>query len=424
MTSSATSAAPPGKPDRALALRIIQALRDGRNCLEGASSFSAGRTVLLRAATDLFDELDVSGGAVVRWIKGRTGQGKTHLFARLIDIAHARNWVTSYVLVSVREHGTELHRFEEIYAAIVRNCLCRDLVAESGRVEPGQVPGWDWILEDWWKRIRRQAVGHDGGDVPTLRVQEAIDQTVTAMRTRWSLHGSFAEALRQFALSRADGDEEWSQVLRAWFRGEDVHSRGGEVRARLLRLGIRESLRRQNAKEMLRSLSTFVRYRGFGGLLILLDELENVLQQPPRARRTSYTILRELIDNVDDRHGMMNTAFYISATPDVFDSERGLAEYEALAERVMLPGGRVANPAAPVIDLSAWPLSRAELHEMAGRIAALHGVAKGLDTDAGALGALDQMLDEQLHRNPDLTARTWVRTIIDEIDARFESTRT
>jgi hypothetical protein len=407
----------PTLPDRSLALRIIQALRDGRNCLEGASAFSAGRAVLLQAATDLFDELEISGGAVVRWVKGRTGQGKTHLFARLIDIAHDRRWVTSYVLVSVRQHGTELHRFEEIYAAIVRNCLCCDLVAESGRVEPGKVSGWDWILDDWWSRIRRQAVGQDGGDVPTLRVLEVIDQTVTAMRLRWNLHGNFAEALRQFALARADGDEEWSHVLQAWFRGEDVHSRGGEVRARLLRSGIRESLRRHNAKEMLRSLSTFIRYRGFGGLLILLDELENVLQQPPRARRAAYTILRELIDNVDDRHGMVNTAFYVSATPDVFDSERGLTEYEALAERVMLPEGRVGNPAASVIDLSAWPLSREDLEEMSRKIASLHGVAKGVETRADVLSGLDPLLDQQLHRNPDLTARTWVRIIIDELDS-------
>jgi hypothetical protein len=121
---------------------------------------------------------------------------------------------------------------------------------------------------------------------------------------------------------------------------------------------------------------------------------------------------------------MVNTAFYISATPDVFDSEKGLTEYEALAERVMLPGGRTANPIASVIDLSVWPLSRQDLHEMALKIAMLHGVAKGVKTDNGALAALGPILDEHLHRNPDLTARTWVRVIIDELDARLGTSRT
>src|SRR5205823_2056623 len=102
--------------DRAQALRVVEALRTGRNCLEGASAFSAGRSLLLRAAGDVFEELDISGGAVVRWVKGRTGQGKTHFFARLIEIALQRNWVSSYVLITEPQGGTELHRFEEVYA--------------------------------------------------------------------------------------------------------------------------------------------------------------------------------------------------------------------------------------------------------------------------------------------------------------------
>jgi hypothetical protein len=60
---------------------------------------------------------------------------------------------------------------------------------------------------------------------------------------------------------------------------------------------------------------------------------------------------------------------------------------------------------------------------MARRIAMLHGIAKGAGTDVTAFDDLDGMLDKQLQRNPDLTARTWVRTIIDELDARFAAPR-
>jgi len=402
--------------NRAQAIRIIQALRDGSNCLEGTEAFSCGRRVLLRAATEIFEELELSGGAVVRWIKGRTGQGKTHLFARLIQTAHSRKWVTSFVQISPREHGTELHRFEEIYAAIVKDCLCDALVREeSGRVEPGRVSGWEWILSEWWTRIRQLAMGSETGDLPTLRVRSTIEHTMTSLRTNWTVHGPFAEALRQYLLSRAEDDEEWTQVLLDWFHGHNVHSRVGETRARLLEAGIRESLTRRNAKEMLRSFSVFLRYRGFGGMLILLDELENVLHQPPAARRTAYTLLRELIDNVDDRHGMANTAVYISATPDVFDSSRGLVEYEALAERVILPSGRIANPAGAVIDLAAWPFSRADYEHIAERIARVYGVAKACATDATELRT--SVLDGQLKKNPELSVRSWVRTVIDELDS-------
>src|ERR1700745_1243714 len=92
---------------RAQALRIVDKLRLGTDCLEGVSTFSAGRSVLLSAAIEQLEELEISGGATVRWIRGRTGQGKTHLFARLIEQAHARNWVTSYVQISDRGYGVE-----------------------------------------------------------------------------------------------------------------------------------------------------------------------------------------------------------------------------------------------------------------------------------------------------------------------------
>ena len=351
--------------DQAQALRVVEALRTGRNCLEGVRAFSAGRATLFAGADDLFEELALSKGAIVRWIRGRTGQGKTHFFGRLMEMALQRNWVSTYVLISGPQGGTELHRFEEVYGAVVNHCTCAGLIEqEGGRVEPGHVPGWDWIMEDWWRRLRRQVIGRDSGEVPTLRMQEAINHAVTSIRRRYSIHGSFAEALRQFALSCAGGDEDWTEVMRCWFKGEDVHSRGSAVKARLLQQGIRESVNRRNAKEMLRSLSVFVRHLGYGGILILVDELENVLQQNSRSRKNAYITLRELIDNVDDRHGMTYTAMYISATPDVFDSERGLTEHEPLAGRVLASTARAdkpANPVGAVIDLATWPLTKADL---------------------------------------------------------------
>jgi len=404
--------------ERSQALRIISALRAGSNCLDGVEHFSAGRAQLVKAASQGFDHLEESDGSVVRWVRGRTGQGKTHLFARLIAVAHRRNWVTSYVQISDRGQGVELHRFEEIYAAIIRNCLCDQIVnQDEGKVSPGHVHGWEWILEAWWLGLRAQA-GGGGGAIQTFRLREVIDQTITAMMRKFSLNGTFSEALRQYAQSRADGEQEWTEVIRAWFKAENVHGRSSLVRKRLKDAGIAEPISRRNAKEMLRSVSVFLQYRGFGGTLILVDELENVLHQTRTARRTAYTILRELIDNVDDRHGMKRTAFYVSATPDVFDSQEGITEYEALAERVLLTAGTAKrNPLGNVVDLAAWPLTRDEFIALTHNLADLHGIALQWNVARADITPLIRLLDEQLARNPDMTARSWTRTVVDELDA-------
>ena len=400
------------------ALRILQSLRQGSNCLQSVRQFSAGREILFKAAEETLEELELSGGSSVRWLKGRYGQGKTHVFARLIEMAFSRNWITSYVQVSGRGEGTEMHRFEEIYAAIVKNCLTSELVAQQeGSVDPGRVPGWEWILDRWFSELKRLAVGRESGDIPSFKIRDVAEQTMTAIRRRWSIQGTFAEALRQYAIARIDGDEEWAQIILGWFSAEDVHARGGETRSRLRQAAIREPIKRQNAKEMLRSLSTFLRYRGYGGVLILLDEVENVLQQTPSARRTAYTVLRELIDNVDDRHGMTRTAFYVSGTPDLFDGEKGVTEYEALAARVLLPSDLShPNPAAAVVDLSLYPLTKEAMGEIGENISRIHAIAKNWSPDSRVREALRDRLSGLVVRNPDLNPRTWVRSAVEVLD--------
>jgi hypothetical protein len=279
-------------------------------------------------------------------------------------------------------------------------------------VEPGKVPGWDWILDQWFAELRRLAGGRDGGDVPGLVLRDVIEQVITSLRRRWSLHGSFAEALRQFARARANGDEEQVRELTDWFMARPGTS--AAMRARLREAGIREPISRRNAKEMLRALSVFMRYRGFGGMLILLDEVENVILQTQTARRTAYTILRELIDNVDDRHGMTRTAFYVSGTPDLFEGEKGIAEYEALASRVLLPGGQRANPAAPVIDLSAFPLTPEDLLEMARSIAGLHAIAHDWRLPADIDARLRPL--QEARGKGAMPVRPWVRAVVDALD--------
>ena len=402
------------------AIRIIAALRQGSNCLEGVGAFSVGRAILLRAAEEELEELELTNGASVRWLKGRYGHGKTHMFAKLMELAHSRNWVTSYFQIRLPGQGLELARFNEVYAAIISNFLCKGMIEEEdGQVNPGNKSGWNWILDNWWIALRRQ-VGGTSGDIPTFRLQDTINSSITVLQQKWSITGSFLEALRQYALGRSENDQDWIAVIQAWFIGEDVHARGGETRRRLKESGIRVSLNRRNAKEMLRCLSAFLRSREFGGVMILLDELENVLQAARKARRESYTVLRELIDNVDDRHGMTSACFYNAGTPDLFEAENGLIEYEALAERVLLQRSTGSNnPRASMIDLSQFPLDRKAFEEMAQRIVHLYEIAKGREAQTTINQELLSLLDDLLKRNPDANARIWVRSVVDFLDIEF-----
>jgi len=379
---------------------------------------SVGRDLWVQAAEDLIQELESSEACMVRWVKGRVGTGKTNFFGRVIEIAHRRNWVTSFIVISGRGEGTELHRFEEIYRAILRHCLSSALIdQEHGRVEPGRRCGWEWILDQWCQGLQRLAGSRTGGDIPFMRMNAVIEQAITSMRRNWSIHGGFAEALRQYARAKVDGDQEWATIILDWFLGEDVLARGGEVRLKLRTAGIREALTRRNAKELLRSLSSFIRYCGYRGILILIDEVENVLHQSRGAREDAYTTLRELIDNADDRHGMTCACFYISGTPDVFESKDGLISYEALASRVLLKAELTQlNPKAAVINLGQLGLNSQEMIQIAERIMDVHAAAQAWVPPANLHEKLETTLNELVQRNPDLTPRDWVKIVVDLLD--------
>lgn len=400
---------------RPLALRIIESLRSGSNLLEGASLFSAGRQGLFHVAEEALAEIEISNGTAVRWLRGAPGQGKTHFFARLMDMGFRHNWVVSYVQVSAKDEGRELHRFEQIYAGIITNCLNCHMINNGTGPSPGLISGWNWILDDWYASLRRLA-GNLGGEVSSFRLRDVIEQTMAAFRRKYNPAAGFAEALRHYARAKADTDEEFAALLRDWFHGNDVHACGTEIRKRLRNAGILETISRKNAKEMLRSLSSFLAYRNFAGFLLLIDEVENVLGQSPMNRRNAYTILRELIDNVDDRHGMMRTAFYIAATPDFFDGDTGIVEHEALATRVLPPSpGLPPNPAGSIVDLSMFPFTRDDFCVIGEKIADLYETAKGQQIGHGGRRLAEQ-LDTLLRQNPHLSVRQWVKSVVGILD--------
>jgi len=409
--------------ERATALRIIGGLRTGATPFDGVGAFSAGRERLVEGAEEQFAEIEVSDDSRVRWIKGLPEQGKTNFFARLIESASKRNWVSSYIALSARDSGTELHRFEEIYRAIVTHCRCPHEALDKASTH-GQRLGWDLILDQWWEKMRRLAGGATG--VSSFALRDQIEHAITSMRLQWGMHNAFAGALREFAISREDGEEGWTETMRSWFRAGDEHSRGGVVKARLLAAGIREPINRRNAKEMLRSFSIFIRVCGYAGTLILIDELENVPRhEPAGARKTAYTVLRELIDDVDGKHGMVRTAFYIAATPDVFDnSEKGILEHEALATRVLGITDHGDNPVAPLIDLASWPLTRDDLIKIGLKVLRIHGVARNWNPGDGDDQRISALLHELLRKNPDLTVRAWVKNVVADLDRRSAQPRT
>jgi len=360
-----------------------------------------GREAWFVAADEILDDIQQVGGAVVRFIRGDYGEGKTHFIAMVRAFALERNWVTTYVCLS---DEVRLDRFQEVYVAVINNCVCRAIIEERrAMVDPGDLDGWRWILDDW---VSRQQKLHsrdlDFGKTATLVVKQRVLDSLNQHLRRANPVGDFSAAVKAYVTHRLDQDWQRLEEVLRWFRGENL---------RLRDRGILQPVSQANSKQILRSMVSFLRAIGYGGLAIFLDEVESVVRYPSQKRRSqAYQNLRELLDNVDGANGMEGACFYCAAVPEIFTGERGFREYEALRERVepidsellhKLAGkpGRI-DYRAVVIDLASDPLTSDDYRKLTRKIRHIHGRAFDWRPELSVTDStLDQLVNDVMTRH-------------------------
>ena len=270
-----------------------------------------------------------------------------------------RNWVTSYVKLSKAE-GVRLDKFEQLYAAILRNCICRGLLeAHQHAYDPGEANGWPWILDDWVKRHVQLEQGA-GIDPHSLG---ARDRTLSGAR-RTVAEGERLRRLRfRRSLVRTGGlraiqrrRQQLRDAVVRWFACDKV--------TELREHGVLAPITGANAKQVLRSVISLIREFGYGGMAIFIDEAEAAQDYSKPQRRAAYQNLRELLDNVDGRASglsLNHAVCYVAATPVMFAGEKGFREYPALQDRIeevrlTIPGlAQLIDYRAVVIDLTPRP---------------------------------------------------------------------
>ena len=184
---------------------------------------------------------------------------------------------------------------------------------------------------------------------------------------------SFASAVRHFYTARTVGDAECAGLALAWLQGSRAVSADG-----LRRIGVRGYLEPDQVFPRIRALLEVVRGGRMSGLLLLVDELEQVRRFPhARQREQAYETLRLLIDEAGE-NGLPGCLIICTGTDALFEDKRyGLGSYEALSNPIAAPGGasRVVSVRQPVLQLE--PLDADLLRAVSRRVREVHAAAYG-----------------------------------------------
>lgn len=351
------------KIPRRIATVIINSLKGGVVPRIGLPYITVGRQTEIDAL--LHDvEIIADGGASFRFIVGKYGSGKSFLLQTIRNYVMDKNFVVADADLSPerRLQGTKGQGLAT-YKELIRN------LSTKTRPEGGALT---LILDRWISNIQSEVAVESGlapGDGSFCKlVEKKIHETINSLNEM--VHGfDFARLLTVYYRSYLDGNDENKAKVVKWFRGE--YANKTEARAEL---GVNIVISDDDWYEYIKLLAVFLKKAGYGGLLLLIDELVNIYKIPNSiTRQYNYEkILTMYNDTLQGKAGYLG--IIMGGTPQcIEDTRRGVFSYEALKSR--LEAGRfgrddLKDVLAPVIKLS--PLTYEEMLVLIEKLADLH----------------------------------------------------
>jgi len=288
------------------ALNIIGCLRQGVPPLDDAFLFTIGRKELIDYFGKKFSEISKYDMQGIKFIQADYGHGKTHFLDMLAKLALSQNFVVS--IVSLDRESSPFNKLEKVIPLIMDKIMIP--TANQG--------GLGRLLQYWAEKVR----GLDSNKI-LLSINENEDLQLLFPDFRLKL----VEYARAYNTPEGPSYEACLNIEK-WFRGEEAKSKTFK-----------------NIPAYLAAFVQFIKYLGYSGFIVMLDEAESItLLSRITNRDQANENLRQIIDNQDLR----GFYFIFASTPSFLSGEddRGAQTYPALWRRITDPLGQHARQQA------------------------------------------------------------------------------
>ena len=319
---------------------VFESLRKGLVPERGIDAFAVG---VDKQRGELHRQLELagSGEGTIKFLRGGYGCGKTFMARLALLDAQARNFATSFVVVS--DNDLRFHRFDDVYRKVMtelgtascpRGALGDVLDRWIGRVEEGLIEaGEDEEAPDFDDKVRRRL----DQDLAALTGGRAPQDFVRVVQTVFDL--------------KQRGDVAEAGALLSWLCGS------GNVAASAKKVaGIKGDVGSRDALDYLRGVLEIVKAAGYAGLLIIIDEAETILRMRSDSRHKSLNGIRQIADAAGSYPGLL---WVFTGTAEFFDTRHGVAGLAPLHDRIrFLKQGRFASLRQAQLELAPFDAER------------------------------------------------------------------
>jgi hypothetical protein len=294
---------------------IFESLRKGLVPVRGIETFAVG---IENQRNEIHRQLDLAkdGEGTIKFLRGGYGCGKTFMARLAIQDAQARNFATSFVVVS--DNDLRFHQFDDVY---------RKVLTELGTASCPRGALSD-ILDRWIGNIESALIasGADDSDPDfDAKVRKRLDEDLISM-TGGKAPPDFVRVIQTIFDLKQQGNFSEAGALISWLCGS------GNVSGSSKRVaGIKGDIGSRDALDYLRGVLEIVRAAGYAGLLIVIDEAETILRMRKDSRHKSLNGIRQIADAAGDYPGLV---WLFTGTPDFFDSRQGVAGLTPLHDRI------------------------------------------------------------------------------------------
>ena len=300
------------------------------------------------------------GGSALKFVV----PARQDLVPLLRDRIAADAGAQDYLVVAVDAGETRVHMLQEVFFRIAEQIDWRQmarrvvlrLAGEAGyHTDTVNLNSDTPILE---AISQASSVGASPVEESLIRM-ELRNPLFESVTRNGSMSRDFRVAMTQLCLTEMGGAGQNQEAvpLIEWLTG--VNRRVSSVR----RYEIYNSIVRTNARHFLESLLYWVRFVGYPGTCVILDDARVTLRRNPRDGRRFYSraavmdhyeLVRELIDGTDRLEGLLLVVLADEGFLDEDIRGKGFCIYQALRSRIAdeVRSRTQANPMATLVRLA------------------------------------------------------------------------
>jgi P-loop Domain of unknown function (DUF2791) len=319
---------------------IFDKLRNGLVPERGLDAYAVG---IDKPRDEIRRQLELAqrGAGNVKFLRGGYGCGKTFMARVAIAEAQAKNFVTSFVVVS--DNDLRFHLFDEVYRKVVSSL--------STQASPRGALGD--TLDRWIGQVENALIAlganPDAPDFDT-KVRSKLQEQLTTL-TSGRAPVDFVRVVQTIFDLKQKGEVGEASSLISWLSGSQNVAGNAKKLA-----DVKGDISSADALAYLRGILEISKAAGYKGMLIVIDEAETILRMRSDSRHKSLNGIRQICDASGDYPGLL---WIFTGTPDFFDNQRGVKGLAPLHDRIgFQDNGRFSNLRQPQLQLRPFDAER------------------------------------------------------------------